>query len=270
MAVKEHRLKQNRDRKIDKREERVNQGNKLIAEERQATNEDFRLGDFHYTQSQQFMAESFNYNGLTAVQGSSGTGKSTTAVHLALTALKRGYVRHIVFIKSPTESADDAIGFLQGGLNDKLTQHMEHMRGVFLQFMSAKKLELEEKSGRIHFGIPNFIQGATLDNTILILDEAQQCSPKILKLVLERIGENSKILLLGDKYQDYAVKFRKDGFSHFVNMITKNIQGEKESIVPNMGYVELPAGENMRSELSRQIVTLYEEHIENEILNKKR
>lgn len=259
MTDKYRRLKANRDKKIDKREMRQQKGEENIKFEATIDNEDFQLGDFHFTQSQQHMAESFYENDLTAVQGSSGTGKTTTAVYLALLALRRGYTRRIVFVKTPTESSDDEIGFLQGGLNDKLIQHFEAMRGVFYSFMSIKKLELEEKKGRIKFAIPNFMQGATLDDTVFVIDEAQQISPKRLKLLLERIGKNSKILLLGDKYQDYAYRKRPDGFSHFVNMITNSDdKGNKVSMINNMGFVVLPANENMRSDLSRQIVGLYE------------
>lgn len=261
------RLKANRDRKIDKRETKQVVASKELKEEFIAKNEDYRLGDFHFTQSQQHMAESFYENDLTAVQGSSGTGKTTTSVYLALLALKRGYARKIVFIKTPTESSDDPIGFLTGGANDKLLKHFEAMRGVFLNFMSPKKLEMEEKAGRIVFEIPNFMQGATLDDAIVVIDEAQQISPKRLKLLLERVGKRSKILLLGDKYQDYAFRKRDDGFSHFVNMITEETPQGKASIVNNMGYIVLPADENMRSELSRQIVSLYEDSFEKGLYN---
>lgn len=259
MTRKARIVKENRRNKVASRELKTAYGEQELISERSINNEDFVLNDFHFTHGQQRMAESFYEKSLVAVQGSAGTGKSTTAVYLGLRGLKDGTFRKIINVKSPTESSDDAIGFLQGGLNDKLAQHFEAMRGVYYNFMSKRKLEMEEKHERIQFKIPNFVQGDTYDDTLLIFDEGQNVTPKILKLVLERIGKNSKILLLGDIYQEYAFRKRENGFADFVKLITKeNNSSEKICIIPNMDYVVLPNSENMRSELSRQVVQLYE------------
>lgn len=137
---------------------------------------------------------------------------------------------------------------------------MQAMRSIFWQFMSKAKLELEEKRGRIRFDIPNFIAGETLSDSLVILDESQSFSPTTMKLLLERCGEGSTYAVLGDKSQTYSAKKRLDGFTDFVNKVTAvDDEGEVYSVEPLIGFVKLTAKDNVRSELSRRIVEIYEE-----------
>ena len=80
---------------------------------------------------------------------------------------------------------------------------------------------MEEAHKNIEFTIPNFLAGKTIDNAIIIIDEAQLLSPKTTKMLLERAGVNTKIILLGDKAQSYAAKHREDGFTDFVKKVTE-------------------------------------------------
>ena len=132
------------------------------------------------------------------------------------------------------------------------------MRGVFLDFMTKGVLDCDEKNGNIRFDIPNYLQGATLENMIVIIDESQNMSPSTLKMLMERLGKNSKLIVLGDKQQTYAVNSRKDGFTDFVNRITE-VDGEniRYSIEPLFNYLELNSSENKRSSLSKRVTELY-------------
>lgn len=236
------------------------QGNFEIAQEKLAESQDFDLSWFKPTETQKEIIYSMCVNDLTAVQGSSGTGKSTTVIWQALQDLKRGMYRKVLFIKTPSEQGSDQIGYLSGDADQKLEVHFEAMRSIFYTFMSKEKLKLEEKRERIQFNIPNFVQGMTFDNTLVIIDESQSLNVETVKLLLERTGEGSRVVLLGDKNQRYAAKKRSDGFSHFVAMITEvNEDGVLESKEQTIGYVEMTAKDNMRSALSRRIVELYED-----------
>jgi predicted ribonuclease YlaK len=231
----------------------------LVRDEERKHNSHFNLNWFQPTKIQQEICMSYYSNDLTAVQGSSGTGKSTTVIHLALTDLKDRRYRKIVFCKTPAELGDDKIGFLSGDATEKLSMHFEAMRSIFHTFMTKEKLKMEESHGNIEFTIPNFIAGKTIDNAILIMDESQLLSTKTTKLLLERAGKNCKVVILGDKSQAYACSHRTDGFTDFVKRITEvDENGVRYSIHPFMGFVEMKAGDNMRSELSRAIVELYE------------
>jgi predicted ribonuclease YlaK len=251
-----NREKQQANKKA-KREDQ--QAHKVAAEDRKHESH-YRLDWFKATPIQETIVESYYYNDLTCVQGSSGTGKSTTVIHTALTELKDRRFERIVFCKTPAELGDDKIGFLTGGADEKLVMHFESMRSIFHTFMTKEKLVMEEKAGNIQFTIPNFIAGKTLDNTLLIIDEAQLLSPGTVKLLLERAGKNTKVFLLGDKHQNYAVKGREDGFTNFVKRITRvDEEGERVSTVGSMGYIEMKSGDNMRSALSQAITELYED-----------
>lgn len=244
----------------DPRKLRQERGEQMISSERVVAGEQFNLSWFTPTETQKDIIHSLCVNDLTAIQGSSGTGKSTTAIHHALSELKSRRYKQLYFIKTPSEDGDDKIGYLTGDSNQKLAAHFEAMRSIFHQFMSKAKLEMEEKHTRIIFTIPNFIAGKTLDNSIIIIDESQKLSPNTVKLLLERAGEGTKVILLGDKYQNYAKDRRVDGFTDFVEKITDVDEdtGERYSIEPTMGYVRMTAKDNMRSALSRRVVELYE------------
>ena len=99
---------------------------------------------------------------------SAGCSMADMASGKALVELKKGHFKQIVFCKNPAEYGDDQIGYLSGDKESKLSNHMEVMRGIFLDFMSPAKLKAEEGRGRIKFTIPNFIAGATLYNTCFI------------------------------------------------------------------------------------------------------
>ncbi|AUR93344.1 PhoH-like protein [Vibrio phage 1.187.O._10N.286.49.F1] len=244
----------------DRHASKAQQGMDQIAADKLADSQDYNLVWFKPTPTQKDIIMSMCCNDLTAVQGSSGTGKSTTVIWQALQDLKRGMYKKVLFIKTPSEQGDDQIGYLTGDADQKLEAHFFSMRSIFHTFMSKEKLRMEEKHERISFSIPNFVQGMTFDNCLIIIDEMQSISVDTTKLLLERTGEGSRVVCLGDKNQRYSAKRRSDGFSHFVDMITEvNGDGVRETIEPTMGYVEMTAKDNMRSDLSRRIVELYEQ-----------
>lgn len=219
----------------------------------------YKLNEFQLTENQQKIETSIYGVDATIVQGSAGVGKTSVAVRTALKLLKENNDYNTVyFVKNPTESGDDAIGFLTGDKDEKLEKHFEVMRGVFLNFMSKGALECDEKNGKIKFEIPNYLQGATLDNCIVILDESQNMSPSTLKMLMERLGKNAKLVVLGDKKQTYAVNSRKDGFSDFIHRITEvDESGVRYSVEPLFEYIELTSEDNQRSALSKRVTELY-------------
>jgi predicted ribonuclease YlaK len=244
----------------NKKAKRDDQQAHKVADDARKFDSHFHLDWFEPTPIQEDIIDSYYYNDLTCVQGSSGTGKSTTVIHTALEEIKARRYERIVFCKTPAELGDDKIGFLTGGADEKLVMHFESMRSIFHTMMTKEKLVMEEKAGNIQFTIPNFIAGKTIDHTLFIIDEAQLLSPGTVKLLLERAGKGTKVFLLGDKHQNYAVKGREDGFTNFVKRITKvDEEGERVSRIGGMGYVEMKSGDNMRSALSQAITELYEE-----------
>ena len=239
--------------------DKVNAGNRQLVDETKHAAEKFNTGWFKPTEKQLELIDSLTVNPLTLCDASSGVGKSTTVIYHALKELAAGRYRQIIFIKTPNESSDDAIGFLPNSADDKISVHMEATRSVFRDFMSKAKLELEEKREKIVLTIPNFIQGRTLTNCFVIIDEAQSISPNILKLLLERCGEGSTYAVLGDKFQCYSFKKRDNGLKYLIERVTElDDEGVRVSKEPLIGYVEMTAKDNMRSELSRRVVEIFE------------
>lgn len=233
---------------------RSQRGEQGIAEDNTSQQQDFNLSWFKPTPSQQQIVRSIQYNLLTAVQGSSGTGKSTTAIWTALKLLKEGHFKNIVFIKSAAEYGDDQIGFLTGDQNQKLQAHFEVMRSIFHDFMSPTKLEYEEKRKRITFTVPNFIAGKTFYDSIVILDEAQTLSPMTMKMLLERASDSSRFVILGDKKQTYASRKRTDGFTDFVSKI---VGPDGCCLEEDMNVIYMTSDDNMRGKLSKRVLELY-------------
>lgn len=245
------------------------QGNKVADSERKHESHYF-LDNFKPNDIQLTIADSYYCNDLTIVQGSSGTGKTTMAIYLALQDLKERVYDKIIFVKTPSELGDDQIGALKGGLEEKLEPHFRSMRGVFYQFMTKEKLKMEEQHGNIEVTVPNYLTGETIDDAIFIIDEGQLLSPSTTKFMLERAGPNCKTILLGDRYQDYSIRYRKDGFSDFIGLVTKiNENGDKVVTQPSTGYIKMNSEHNMRSEQSKRIVKVYEERFEAQALANK-
>ena len=250
--------KNQRSDRADKHKDREFRGIVQELEQVKASNEKYNLSWFKPTGRQQEIVDAIDQYDWVGVQAPSGTGKTTTVVWKALSLLGKGY-RKIVFVKNPTEVGTDAIGYLTGDKDDKLQAHFEAMRGVFLDFMNKGKLESDEKNGNIVFNIPNYLLGATISDAVVVLDECQTYSPSTLKLLMERVDDSCKLLILGDRQQAYSIKHREDGFTDFLNRVTDVDDKGRYSVEPLFKYVELTTNENRRGAISKRVTELYSE-----------
>lgn len=248
--------KKQRSGRVDKHQDRELRGVVQEVENIKASTEKYNLNWFKPSGRQQDITDAIDQYDWVGVQAPSGCGKTTTVVWKALNLLGKGY-RKIVFVKNPTEAGDDQIGFLTGNEGSKLEPHFDSMRGVFLDFMNKGKLESDEKNGNIQFKIPNFLLGATLSDAIVILDECQTYSPNTLKLLMERVDDSCKLILLGDSLQRYSVKKRDDGFTDLLKRVTDEDDQGRYSIEPLFNYVELTTNENKRGAISKRVTEIY-------------
>ena len=244
--------------KVDKRESRVLRGEMENVREVKAKSEPYNLSWFKPANKQPMIVTSMEERDLTIVDAPSGTGKTSTVLWKALKELSEGRYDRILFIKNPTEAGDDIIGSLPGEIEDKMAAHIAPMKSIFLDFMPSHKLEYEIKSGRIAFAIPNYQLGVTFYNTLVIIDEAQTMSPGTVKLLVERCGSGSRVVLIGDSKQRYSAKKREDGFRDLINRVTGPYHNQRESKHDLIGYIRMETSNNMRSDLSRLITEIYE------------
>lgn len=271
MSSKSRRTKHNRDTRNDRKDKKarsgrnptevkVQRGLDQLAQDRRKKefDKDWNLDWFQPEGKQEDIVSSFHRHTFTIVDAPSGCGKTSASLWLALSGLKVGDFQKLVFIKNPTETGDDQIGYLSGGETDKLKAHYETTRFLFHEFIPKQKLEADEGSGKIKLSIPNFLLGATLDFSVVILDECQLMSDSTMKLLLERCGTDTKYLILGDSRQRYAVKKRSDGFKDLVEKVTDLNNGIRYNKYDQVGYVRMDTDNNMRSEGSKFITKLYE------------
>ena len=250
-AKKSHRKGRN-----DPHQDRELRGVVQEIESIKSSTEKYNLNWFKPVGRQQDIVDAIDQYDWVGVKAPSGCGKTTTVVWKALNLLGKGY-RKIVFVKNPTEAGDDQIGYLTGNESSKLEPHFDSMRGVFLDFMNKEKLESDEKNGNIQFKIPNFLLGATLSDAIVILDECQTYSPNTLKLLMERVDDSCKLIVLGDHNQRYSVKKREDGFTDLLNRITDVDSQGRYSTEPLFKYVEMTTNENKRGAISKRVTEIY-------------
>jgi len=253
-----NRIKQ-QERKTRK-ERRQELGEYTLAEERRKSfDNDWTLDWFKPKGAQMDCIDCFEDNIFSLINGSSGCGKTSTALWWALNQYKQGNYQKLIFIKNPTEVGDDKIGFLSGDRNDKLQAHFDTTKRIFHDFMSKNKLENDIAKDRIRLEIPNYLLGTTFSNAITIVDESQTMSAGTIKLLTERCGEGSKYILLGDNRQTYSISKRDDGFKDLITRTTIEHRGQRISkFEPYVGYVKLNADDNQRSSGSKFINKLYE------------
>lgn len=249
----------NRNNSKNTRQAKQERGEERVVSKKPSMLTHWSLDWFVPNGDQHLIVESMEEKPLTVIQAPSGTGKSTTVLWKALTEYARGKYKRVILFKNPTEVGDDQIGFLQGDKNDKLQAHMETMQTIFYNFMTKEKLKNDMSSGNIVLDIPNYRLGDTFDYSIIILEEAQTMSPKTIKLLSERAGIDSKVVIVGDPKQDYSIKKRTDGLADLVRRVTYEQNGYRQSKYPNtVGYIRMESNNNMRSSLSRFITELYE------------
>lgn len=244
----------------ERRETKVRAGEALIQSDASVAREEFDMSTFHPTMKQKFILDNIYRTPVVVVDGVAGCGKTTVAIKAGLDLLKAGKIKSIVFIKTPSEAGDDKIGYLKGGEEDKLESHFEAMRSVFYQFMSPEKLRAEESAGRIVFTVPNFLQGRTLSNSLVVADEVQNLSPSTVKLVVERSGQGTSVVLLGDSTQQYAHDHRQDGFADFIlrtTVLEGNVRRPKRDAF--VAYHKLSRKDVKRSELAEYISEVYQD-----------
>lgn len=255
-ATQDNKMK--KESRYDRKKQQVLDGDVGNVYSLQGSN-DWKLNLFTPSENQQPIVDSILNNYLTIADAPSGCGKTSVAVHTALSLYKQNVFKRVIFVKNPTEAGDDQIGFLSGDADEKLKAHFHETRRIFTQFISKGKLEIAERDEWIEMSIPNFLLGATIDDAIVIIDEGQAMSPGTMKLVIERAGRDSHVVVCGDSRQRYSVKHRDDGFSDLINKVTKvNEEGARESIFGIVGYVKLTTEDNQRSELSKLITEIYE------------
>ena len=180
--------------------------------------------------------------------GPAGSGKTYTAVALAVRALKAKVVKRIILTR-PAVEAGENLGFLPGDLKEKLDPYLQPLYDALRDMLSQQKLESLIQQGVIEIAPLAFMRGRTLDNAFVILDEAQNTSMEQLKMFLTRMGRNSKFIITGDVTQIDLPKNQLSGLLPTIEKV-KHIKG--------IAIIELQSCDIVRHKLVSKIIEALE------------
>lgn len=206
------------------------------------------------TENQKKMAAVSEANDILFAIGPAGTGKTYTAVALAVRALKNKAVRKIILTR-PAVEAGESLGFLPGDLKEKIDPYLRPLYDALDDMIPGEKLNYYMANRIIEIAPLAYMRGRTLDHSFIILDEAQNATDLQLKMFLTRIGASAKAIITGDLTQVDLPKNQKSGLAK-ATRILKNIKG--------IGYVELGEEDVVRHRLVKQIIRAYDKEQERE------
>lgn len=200
------------------------------------------------TPNQQRLVDAVKTNEMVFAIGPAGTGKTYTAVALAVRALKNKEIRRIILTR-PAVEAGESLGFLPGDLRDKLDPYLQPLYDALRDMIPQQKLLSYWEDNTIEIAPLAFMRGRTLDNAFVILDEAQNATSSQLKMFLTRMGRNAKFIITGDITQIDLPRNQRSGLVH-ATQILGNIEG--------ISVIQLDNSDVVRHRLVTKIIRAYE------------
>lgn len=205
------------------------------------------------------LVEEYNRNDMVFAVGPAGTGKTYTAIALAVKALKNREIRKII-LSRPAVEAGEKLGFLPGDMRDKIDPYLQPLYDALEDMIPIAKLKEHMDNNIIQIAPLAFMRGRTLNDAVVILDEAQNTTPQQIKMFLTRMGSNTKMIITGDLTQIDLPHHSGSGLLHALHIL-KGVKG--------IGFVTLEKKDIVRHKLVTRIVEAYEKHEEQEKENRK-
>ena len=164
------------------------------------------------------LVQEYEKNDMLFAIGPAGSGKTYTAIALAVRSLKNKEIKKII-LSRPAVEAGEKLGFLPGDLQSKVDPYLRPLYDALFQIMGAESFNANMEKGLIEVAPLAYMRGRTLDNAFIILDEAQNTTPAQMKMFLTRLGFNSKIVITGDITQIDLPDQRKSGLIQAMNVL---------------------------------------------------
>ncbi|MEE1885672.1 PhoH family protein [Pedobacter flavus] len=199
------------------------------------------------TPNQRKMVDSIQNNDVLFAIGPAGTGKTYTAVALAVRALKNKEIKRIILTR-PAVEAGESLGFLPGDLKEKVDPYLRPLYDALDDMIPAEKLKFYLENRTIEIAPLAFMRGRTLDNCFVILDEAQNSTDLQLKMFLTRMGPNAKFIVTGDVTQIDLPKVSQSGLHNALRILT-DIKG--------IDIIYLTGDDVVRHKLVKKILKAY-------------
>ena len=202
--------------------------------------------------NQGLLVKAFRENDLTFALGPAGTGKTYIAIALAVKALKNKEVRKII-LSRPAVEAGEKLGFLPGDMKDKIDPYLQPLYDALEDMIPAVKLKEYMETNVIQIAPLAFMRGRTLNDAVIVLDEAQNTTVHQIKMFLTRLGMNAKMIITGDATQIDLPRSVQSGLIQALHILKG---------VPGIGRGELGKTDIVRHSLVQRIVEAYERHDE--------
>ncbi len=200
------------------------------------------------TENQQLLVKAFDENDLVFATGPAGSGKTFIAIALAVKALKNKMARKII-LSRPAVEAGEKLGFLPGEMKDKLDPYLQPLYDALQDMIPAVKLKEYMENNVIQIAPLAFMRGRTLNDAVIILDEAQNTTTHQIKMFLTRLGTNAKMIVTGDMTQIDLPAAATSGLKEAMNVL-KGVDG--------IGRVEFTKKDIVRHKLVQRIVEAYD------------
>ncbi len=200
------------------------------------------------TENQRLLVKAFENNDLVFATGPAGSGKTFVAIALAVKALKNKEVRKII-LSRPAVEAGEKLGFLPGEMKDKLDPYLQPLYDALQDMIPAAKLKEYMENNVIQIAPLAFMRGRTLNDAVIILDEAQNTTTHQIKMFLTRLGMNAKMIVTGDVTQIDLPPSTTSGLIQAMQIL-KGVSG--------IGKIEFTKKDIVRHKLVQQIVEAYD------------
>lgn len=200
------------------------------------------------TKNQKLLVECSEVNDIVFAVGPAGTGKTYTAVALAIRALKSKLVKKIILTR-PAVEAGEHLGFLPGDMKEKVDPYLRPLYDALDDMLPAEKLNFFITNRIIEVAPLAFMRGRTLDHAFIILDEAQNCTTTQLKMFLTRIGPSAKAIITGDLSQIDLPGHQKSGLRKALNILAP---------IEGIGQLFLSSEDVVRHRLVKEIIKSYD------------